>query len=446
MALIGDIVIYIIMAFVVIGAIAAVRDDEHGMGKEFKEGLYSIGPIFVPVAGIMASIPYLSRFIEWAIGPVFSLVGASPAMAGTTFIAVDMGGYQLAQATAGNTADWIMASIIGYMAGATIVFSIPVGLAMLDHRDHKYMALGIMSGILTVPIGVLITTSILSLTNANVRDEVSTTAQSTFSMGALGFGAIFSNLVPLVMIVVAIALGLYFYADAMIKGFMWFGRFMDAGIKLVLAFSIVEYFTGFFSTVFGGWGFDPIIADAQDQFRALEIAGYIGIVLAGAFPMVYAIRTYLARPLSAVGRRVGMSVEGSAGVLAAAANILALYHLIRNIPPKDKVLCIAFAVCSAFLLGDHLAFTANFQPNMILPLMLGKLGAGLLAMVLAVWIAVPKARELEEQDRAAGVIAPGEYLPVGGLGAGERGPVEDPETGARREEEDPEGDLQRVDR
>ncbi|MGH3087548.1 MAG: ethanolamine utilization protein EutH [Rubrobacteraceae bacterium] len=434
MAAIGTAVIWIIMVFVVLGAIAAIRDDESGMGKEFKEGLHAIGPIFIPVAGIMASIPYLSMFIEWAIGPIYGLVGASPAMAGTTFIAVDMGGYQLAQATAGDTANWIMASIVGYMAGATIVFSIPVGLAMLDRRDHKYMALGIMSGILTVPIGVLITSSILSMTSANVRDEVSTTADSTFSMSALGFGAIFANLVPLVIIVVAIALGLYFYAGTMITGFMWFGKTMDAGIKIVLALSIVEYFTGFFSTVFGGWGFAPIIADAQDQFRALEIAGYIGIVLAGAFPMVYAIRTYLARPLSAVGRRVGMSVEGSAGVLAAAANILALYHLVRGMPPKDKVLCISFAVCSAFLLGDHLAFTANFQPNMILPLILGKLGAGLVAMVLAVWIAVPKALELEVQDREAGIIGRDEYLIVGGPGSGEAKNVEEIAAGDGRRE------------
>ena len=29
---------------VVIGAVAAIRNDESGMGKEFKEGLHSIGP------------------------------------------------------------------------------------------------------------------------------------------------------------------------------------------------------------------------------------------------------------------------------------------------------------------------------------------------------------------------------------------------------------------
>lgn len=415
MAILGQVVIFIIVIFGIIGAIAAIRDDEHGMGKEWKEGLHAIGPIFIPVAGIMASIPYLSAFVEVVVGPLFNLVGASPAMAATSIIAVDMGGYQLAQAIADNTADWIMAAIVGYMAGATIVFSIPVGLAMLDDRDHKYMALGVMSGILTVPVGVLITTGILTLTGTNLRDEVSTTSDSTFSLAVLGFAQIFTNLIPLVIFVVAIALGLYFYPNMMIKGFMWFGRIMDAAIKIVLAFSIAEYFTGIFTTLFGSWGFDPIIADAEDQFRALEIAGYIGITLAGAFPMVYAIRTYLAVPLGRIGRRFGLSSEGSAGVLAAAANIIALYHMINRIPPKDKVLCIAFAVCSAFLLGDHLAFTANFQPNMILPLITGKFIAGILAMALAVWIAVPTALRLEKQDREQGVIGEDEY--VGQAGA-----------------------------
>ena len=169
----------------------------------------------------------------------------------------------------------------------------------------------------------------------------------------------------------------------------------------MLAVSILEHFTGVFSTVLGGWGFDPIIADAEDQYRALEVAGNIGVMLAGAFPMVYVLRKGLARPLGALGRRVGMSSEGTAGLLAAAANVLALFRLIRHMPPKDKVLCIAFAVCSAFLVGDHLAFTANFQPNLILPLVLGKLAGGVLAIVLATLIALPAVRAIAAEEPEA---------------------------------------------
>jgi ethanolamine transporter len=409
MDIIGNIVIYIIMASAVIGAIAAIRNDEVGIGKEFMQGLYSIGPIFVPVAGIMASIPYLSQFIKHVFGPVFGAIGADPSIAATTFIAVDMGGYQLADVLAHSRDSWIMAMTIGFMAGATIVFSIPVGLTMLEKRDHKYMALGVMSGILSVPIGVFITSLIMKLSNTQVREHVSTNAKSTYIFGP-DFGTILLNLTPLIIVVVLIALGLRLIPDKMIKGFMIFGRTMDILIKLVLVFSIVEYFTGIFSKMFGAWGFDPIIADSKDQFRALEIAGYIGIMLAGAFPMVYMIRIYLAKPLEVIGNKIGLSPEGSAGILAAAANILAMFNLIKHMRPKDKVVCISFSVTSAFLFGDHLAFTANFQPNMILPVMVGKLSGGIIAIMLAYWISVPKALELEKIDRANGIIGKDEYL------------------------------------
>ncbi len=398
---IGTYILYLIMLCAVIGAIAAIRNDEEGLGKEFLEGLHSIGPIFVPVAGIMAAVPYLSKLIEAVFGPAFGLIGADPAIAATTFIAVDMGGYQLAEALAATKESWIMAMVTGYMAGATIVFSIPVGLTMLEKRDHKYMALGVMSGILTIPIGVFITSTILAVSNAKVRDIISTDAAATYQL-ALSFGTILANLLPLIVICVAIALGLRYVPDKMIKGFMWFGKGMDTIIKLVLVFSIVEYFTGAFSTLLGSWGFAPIIADTEDQFRALEIAGYIGIMLAGAFPMVYLINKYLQKPLAKVGGKLGLSSVGSAGILAGAANILALFRLIREMPARDKVICIAFGVCAAFTFGDHLAFTANFQPTMILPIMIGKLLGGFAAILLALKLSVPRAQQLELEEQVNG--------------------------------------------
>ncbi|SDG79645.1 ethanolamine transporter [Aneurinibacillus thermoaerophilus] len=408
MAQLGTYVIYLLMASAVIGAIAAIRDSEKGLGREFMEGLHSIGYIFVPSAGIMAAIPYLSQVIEAIFGPLYNMVGADPALAATSIIAVDMGGYQLAEKLAETKESWIMAMITGYMAGATIVFSIPMGLAMLDKRDHKYMALGVMSGILTVPIGVFISSLLIVLSDAKVRKIIATDGEATYQL-ALSFGQIFLNLGPLVIFVVLIALGLRFLPDMMIKGFIWFGRIMDAFIKLVLVFSIVEYFTGVFTKLLGSWGFDPIIADAENQVRGLEVAGYIGIMLAGAFPLVYMLRKYGARPLEAVGRRLGLSAIGSAGLLATVANILAMFRLVKSMPPKDKVVNISFAVCAAFLFGDHLSFTANFQPTLILPIMLGKIGAGIIAIALAYWLSVPKALELEEQDRALGVIGEHEY-------------------------------------
>lgn len=412
MSIIGTFVISVVLCCAVAGATASLFDGQHGLGKEFLDGLHSIGYIFVPVAGVMAAIPLLSQLVRVVAGPVYSGMGADPAMAATTFIAVDMGGYQLARSLTGVHETWIMAMMTGYMAGATIVFSIPVGLAMLDKQDHPYMALGVLSGVLSIPIGVLISCTVLWLASPMIRPDVATAGEPGYQL-ALNLPTIMLNLAPLAIIMLLIALGLHFVPNRMIQGFMVFGRIMDAGIKLVVVSCIVEYFTtifygrGVFASLFGGWNLAPIIADERDQLRALEVAGYIGTMLAGAFPMVYLIKKHLAVPMEKLGRRLGLDSAGAAGLLASVANILAMFRLVREMRPRDKVLNIAFAVCAAFLFGDHLAFTANFQPTLIVAVMLGKLGGGAAGFLLARWLSLPKALEIERQQLARlGATAP----------------------------------------
>ena len=396
MELIGTIVVYIIMACAIAGCLASVIKPESELGQQFVAGIDSIGPIFLPVAGIMASAPYLTAFVSAVFGPAYSAVGADPAMAATTFIAVDMGGYQLADALAETRESWIMAMVTGYMAGATIVFSIPVALKMLEKRDRKYLALGVMSGLLAIPIGVLVASAIIAVSHPMVREVVSTNADATYQL-ALSWGQIGVNLIPLIIICVALAAGLKFKPDAMIKGFIVFGRVMESALKIVFVLVVVEYFTGVWSTLFGSFGFDPNIADEEDIFRALEVSGAIGMMLCGAFPMVYLIRRYLAKPLAKIGGAVGLSSDATAGLLAGSANVLALFSMVKDLRAKDKVICMAFAVCCAFLFGDHLSFTANFQPNLIVVVLAGKLAAGICAIVFAKLLAVKKAEQLERE-------------------------------------------------
>ena len=284
------------------------------------------------------------------------------------------------------------------------MFTIPVALKMLKKADRKYLALGVMSGLLAIPIGVLVASVIIAFANPVIREVVSTNAEATYQM-ALSFGQIFLNLVPLVIICVVLALGLKFKPDAMIKGFIVFGRAMESALKIVFVLCVIEYFTGIFATVFGSFGFDPIIADDEDIFRALEVSGAIGMMLCGAFPMVYLIKRYLARPLAKVGGVFGLSSDATAGLLAASANVLAALSMVGELKARDKVIVISFAVCCAFLFGDHLSFTANFQPSLIVPVLVGKLVAGICAIGFAMLLAVKKAERLEEEDQALAEVS-----------------------------------------
>lgn len=406
MEIIGTAVVYVIMACALAGAVAAAVRPDSELGQEFVAGIDSIGPIFLPSAGILAAAPFLTAFVSNVFGPLFGALGADPAMAATTIVAVDMGGYQLADTLAQTREGWIMAMVTGYMAGATIVFTIPVALKMLEKRDQKYLALGAMSGFLAIPVGVFVASAVIALTNPVIRETVSTNSEATYQM-ALGFGQILRNLVPLTAICVALAAGLKLAPDAMIRGFVAFGRALDAVLKIVFVLAVIEYFTGALTALFGSSPLDPIIADDENSFRALEVAGAIGIMLCGAFPMVYLIRRYLSGPLGKLGQAVGLSADATAGLLAASANVLALLGMVKDMRARDKVLCLSYGVCAAFLFGDHLSFTANFQPTLIVPVLLGKLSAGICAICLCNLLAVRKAEELEADDLASGLLEGG---------------------------------------
>ncbi|HUE90512.1 ethanolamine utilization protein EutH [Pseudomonas sp.] len=395
----GNYVIYVLMFFVAVGAIGAIRDQEKGVGAEFMAGLHTIGYLFIPIAAVMASVPYLSIFVSEVLGPVFGMIGADPSMGATSVLSVDMGGYQLAKAISSSPESWIMSSLNGFLLGPHIVFTIPVALVLLAKRDHKYLALGMMAGFVSIPFSLLAILLIINLSGVDIRPDISTTSEASY---ALYFepGMVLANMIPLVLFIGLLAIGLRFYTGAMVKGFMIFGKIMDVLIKMILAASIIEYFTGAFSMVFGAWGFDPIIADSQDQFRALEISGYIALMLSGAFPMVYCIQKLCERPIRKLANKWNFSDAGAGGFIGTIANPLVLFRAIPNMPAKDKVVTIAFSVCGAWMFGDSLAYIANFQPTLIVPLMLGKLVGALIGVAFAYWLAVPKALELESEEKA----------------------------------------------
>jgi len=246
-----------------------------------------------------------------------------------------------------------------------------------------------MSGFLAIPVGVFISSATIAITQPMIRPVVATSGAATYQLH-LTFMQIIINLFPLIIICGLIACGLAVIPDKTIKGFIFFGKIMDSALRIIVVLCVIEYFTGLGTLILGHWGFEPIIADKKDVTRALEVAGYIGIMLCGAFPMVYLIKTYLKTPLAAIGRLFHLSDSAVIAILAASANGIALFTIVKNLKPEDKVKALAFSVCGAYLFGDHLSFTANFQPTLILAVMLGKITAGCLSVWIVTKIAIPK--------------------------------------------------------
>ena len=349
-----EILIAVMAAFAVAGAIDRIFGNRWGLGKEFEEGILAMGSLALAMVGIVCLAPVLANLLKPVIVPVFAFLGADPAMFAGTILACDMGGGALAvELAASHPAAMLGGVLTGSMLGATVVFTIPVAMGILEEKDRPVMAQGILCGIVTIPLGVL--------------------------AGGLtaGFpiGMVLRNLIPIVIIAALIALGLWRAENAMVRGFEVFGKLVVAVVTVGLAAAIVEALTGFVII--------PGMAPISDGF---ETVGTIAIVLAGAFPLVFVITKLLRKPLMAAGRWLGINDAAAAGLIASLANSIATFGMVKDMNRRGKVVNIAFAVSAAFVFGDHLGFTAGFAPEMIGPMIVGKLVGGVSAIAVAMWL------------------------------------------------------------
>ena len=349
-----EILIAVMAAFAVAGAIDRIFGNRWGLGKEFEEGILAMGSLALAMVGIVCLAPVLASLLKPVIVPVFAFLGADPAMFAGTILACDMGGGALAVELAASYQAAMLGGVLtGSMLGATVVFTIPVAMGILEEKDRPVMAQGILCGIVTIPLGVL--------------------------AGGLtaGFpiGMVLRNLIPIVIIAVLIALGLWRAENAMVRGFEVFGKLVVAVVTVGLAAAIVEALTGFVII--------PGMAPISDGF---ETVGTIAIVLAGAFPLVFVITKLLRKPLMAAGRWLGINDAAAAGLIASLANSIATFGMVKDMNRRGKVVNIAFAVSAAFVFGDHLGFTAGFAPEMIGPMIVGKLVGGVSAIAVAMWL------------------------------------------------------------
>ena len=271
-----------------------------------------------------------------------------------TILANDMGGASLAMELAGSReAGQFGGLIVGAMLGATVVFTIPVALGILRPEDRPALARGVLAGVVTVPVGAL--------------------------AGGLAAGFPLSmlivNLIPIVLVALLVALGLWKAPEAMVRGFTVFGKGVVAVITVGLAAAVFQSLTGIVLI--------PGLASLSEGF---ETVGHIAIVLAGAFPLVSVLTRVFRGPLLKLGGLLGMNEVAAAGLVATLANNIPMFGMVKDMDERGKVINVAFAVSAAFVFGDHLGFTAGFDASMIFPMIVGKLVGGATAVAAAWWM------------------------------------------------------------
>ena len=362
-----DKIIMFIMAIgIIVGGIDKIIGNKFGLGEKFEEGLNSMGPLAIGMAGIICLAPVISDVIGPVISPLCSAVGIDPAMFGA-ILSCDMGGYPLAMNLAQDAQMGLYSGIIvASMLGCAIVFIIPVGLSMIEKEDHPFFAKGVLIGIITVPFG-------------------------SFVGGlAAGFSvsALIVNTVPILIVSILLALGIKFIPNGMIKGCTIFGQIITVIILIGLIAAGFESLTGI-----------VIIPGMAPISEAMGVVGSVAVVLMGTLPVIHILLKVLDKPLKALGTKVGLDSTSIAGMIIDLANGVPVYVMYKDMEPKGKVFNIAVMVPAACILGDHLGFVAGVEPGMITPMIVGKLVGGIIALVLSFILTKDLSNEIAQSKK-----------------------------------------------
>ena len=363
----SEIIMWVMAVGALVGGADRIFGNKLGLGEKFEEGFNAMGPLALGMVGIVCLAPVLKIYLEPIIAPAITAIGADPAIFGS-ILPNDTGGFPLAMDLAINKQAGLFSGlIVASMLGCTIVFSIPVGLGLIEKKDQPYFAKGLLIGMLSIPVGSIVGGMI----------------------AGYEMNMVIINSVPVVALSALLAVGLKLIPDKMIRGCILFGEFIVILITIGLSAAAFQSMTNV-----------VLIPNMAPIGEALTIIGQIGVVLLGTFPVLSILTKVLDKPLTSIGQNIGLDSVSTAGLIFTLANSIPVYKMMKDMTSRGKIVNTAWLVPATAALGDHLGFTAGVMPEAITAVVLSKLIAG----VLAVGLALAMTKDTSSEDRQSKLI------------------------------------------
>ncbi len=341
----------IILIFSVLGAIDKIFGNRFGLGKEFEKAFMLLGTMALCMIGMIVISPFIAQVMR-PVSEVFSnVLHIDASIIPASLFANDMGGAPLAVEMASDEKIGLYnALVVSSMMGCTVSFTIPFALGVVGKNQHEELMLGLLCGIVTIPIGCFVSGIICGLPILSLL----------------------LVLLPLIIFSGVIAFGLVKFPKFCIKAFKVFGVFINTLIIIGLALGIVRFLSGI-----------EIIKGLTTIEEGAAICLNAAIVLSGSFPFMYILSKVLAKPLKAIGRKIGVNEYSVVGIVSTLATSATAFGMMDKMDKKGAVMNSAFSISGAFILGSHLAFTMAFDNTYVFPVLLGKLISGVCALIVA---------------------------------------------------------------
>ncbi len=352
--MISEIISWVMVVFSILGAIDCIIGNRFGLGKEFERGIMLLGTMGISMVGMIVIAPMIAELLRPALSAMAEFLPIDPSIVPATLFANDMGGASLSTELAlDEKIGYFNGLVVSSMMGATISFTIPLALGMVKKEQHREVLLGLLCGIVTIPVGCLISGLV----------------------AGIPILPLVLDLLPLVIFSCVIAFGLMKFPNVCVKIFSVFGVIIKILITIGLVMGIFTFLTGI------------EISEHLDTYEeGIMIIANASAVMTGAFPLVFVISKVLRVPLGILGRKMGMNEISATGLLSTLATNVTTFDMVRDMDQKGIVVNSAFAVSAAFTFAGHLAYTLAFSAEWLPYVLVGKLTAGALAIVVSMFI------------------------------------------------------------
>lgn len=343
----------IIVIFSVLGAVDCVLNNRFGIGKEWERGFHLMGAMALSMIGMIVLAPWIGHVLLKSFGAVVDNMPFDISVIAGSLLANDMGGATLAIHVARKEQiGYFNGLIVAAMMGATISFTLPFAMEVVEKRQQRTMLFGLLCGIVGIPIGCFV---------AGI-------------MVGIAVVELFINLIPLIILAFMLAVGLMKVPNLCVKIF----RVLTIGIKMFITFGtvvgIIRFLTGY-----------ELLPHTEPVEEAVLTVFNASVVMSGTFPFVHIVNRLLRKPLMWLGNKIGINETSTMGFLASTTTNVTTFAMMKNMDERGVVLNSAFAVSGAFVFAGHLAFTMSFEESFVPSMIVGKLVAGIVSVGIA-WL------------------------------------------------------------
>lgn len=344
---------FIIAAGALIGAFDCIRGNRLGLGEKFEEGFLCLGAAALGIAGIICIAPVLGNLLKPIVAPLYRQLGMDPAMFGS-LLANNMGGYPLAMELADDEQIGMFSGlIVASMLGAALVYTIPVGLGLVQEAEKEPFTKGIMIGMIPIPLGAAVGGLIMGIPA----------------------GKILWNSIPTILVTVVLIAGFVLCPAKLVNGFM-------VAAKGIRAVSIFGLGVGAFASMTGYC----LIPGMETLEHAMGIVAEMGIVQLGSIPMAALFVRFFKLPLASLGKRLSINTVSMASLPVACVNVISVFTMVKDMDRRGIVISAAWCTNAIALFTAHLAYTKTVSPGMVTPVLLSKAVSGLAAVAVAYWM------------------------------------------------------------